>query len=77
MPHAKKSQPQADHDGESDGSHLPAFLLGRLPSKLELPIFIIALPPRKMHMGRFHIYTRFTSVEYRSAGDAVRPTAAR
>jgi superfamily II DNA/RNA helicase len=26
-PQAKKPQPQPDHDGDSDGSHLPAFLL--------------------------------------------------
>ncbi|HMJ41818.1 MAG TPA: DEAD/DEAH box helicase [Pseudolabrys sp.] len=26
-PHVNKPQPQSDHDGDSDGSHLPAFLL--------------------------------------------------
>jgi superfamily II DNA/RNA helicase len=26
-PHVNKPQPQPDHDGDSDGSHLPAFLL--------------------------------------------------
>jgi superfamily II DNA/RNA helicase len=30
---ANKPQPQADHDGESDGSHLPAFLLRPVTAK--------------------------------------------